>query len=544
MKRKLLNRLLIAILMATSVACTATRASGDLDAAGTTPGSATTSPQAVLATQEVTLPADEKTATIRPEGWTEETHGNNAQPNYAIVFPEDKVNQITIIIEPDDWAAMQDNMIALLGERGRAGQRANRAPGQWGAPQPPADAQPQQQAPAADGRQQRVQPQGQAAPDAQRAAGGMPGGGDMIPENPMWVPATIIFEGRTWTNVGVRYKGNSSLRSAWNSGTLKLPLKLDFDEFEDEYPEIKNQRFYGFKQLSLATNFGDASYMRETVAYDLLEEAGLVAAKTAFYEVLLDYGEGVTSLGLYTMIEVVDDTVIARFFGDDSGNIYEAEGRAASLARNTFAQIPESFQKENNTDTDWSDIEALYNVLHSAQRTSDPAAWRAALEAIFDVDAFLKWLALSAMIGHWDAYGAMSHNYYLYHDPATGRLAWISWDHNEVLGAGAGAEGQGRGFARGTSLDKTNVGENWPLIRYLLDDPVYSERYVNYVRELVNGVFDADRLAAKYQEMAALVRPYAIKEGNEAAFTTAVQQLTARTAELARNAAAFVAARE
>ena len=54
----------------------------------------------------------------------------------------------------------------------------------------------------------------------------------------MWVPATIEFEGNTWTNVGVRYKGNSSLTSGWRGGTLKLPLKLDFDEFEDHHPEM------------------------------------------------------------------------------------------------------------------------------------------------------------------------------------------------------------------------------------------------------------------------------------------------------------------
>ena len=32
--------------------------------------------------------------TARPEGWTEETHGSNVDPNYEIVFPQDKVNQI------------------------------------------------------------------------------------------------------------------------------------------------------------------------------------------------------------------------------------------------------------------------------------------------------------------------------------------------------------------------------------------------------------------------------------------------------------------
>ena len=57
----------------------------------------------------------------------------------------------------------------------------------------------------------------------------------------MWVPATVEFEGQTWTGVGVRYKGNSSLASGWRSGALKLPLKLDFDEFEDEVPAIEHE---------------------------------------------------------------------------------------------------------------------------------------------------------------------------------------------------------------------------------------------------------------------------------------------------------------
>jgi len=264
----------------------------------------------------------------------------------------------------------------------------------------------------------------------------------MTPENPMWVPATVEFQGHTWTHVGVRYKGNSSLTSGWRSGTLKLPLKLDFDEFEDDYPEIDDQRFYGFKQLSLANGFSDASFMRDAATADILEQAGLPAAETAFYEVILDYGEGPVALGLYTVIEVIDDTVVGRTFGSDDGNIYEAEGSAASLAASTRDQIEASFQKESNEDdADWSDIEALFDALHSAQRTRAPAAWRAGLESVFDVDAFLEWLAISAVIQHWDAYGAMSYNYYLYHDPESGQLSWISWDHNQAMSAGMGGGG-------------------------------------------------------------------------------------------------------
>ncbi|MFC1592032.1 CotH kinase family protein [Thermodesulfobacteriota bacterium] len=43
---------------------------------------------------------------------------------------------------------------------------------------------------------------------------------------------------------------------------MKLPFNLDFDEFEDRFPEIRNQRFYGFKKLALLNAFLDKSLMR------------------------------------------------------------------------------------------------------------------------------------------------------------------------------------------------------------------------------------------------------------------------------------------
>jgi spore coat protein CotH len=362
----------------------------------------------------------------------------------------------------------------------------------------------------------------------------------MTPENPMWVPATIEFEGETWTNVGVRYKGNSSLTSGWRSGTLKLPLKLDFDEFEDEFPEIDDQRFYGFKQLSLANGFSDTSFLRDATTSAILEEAGLPAAETAFYKVVLDYGEGLVTLGLYTMIEVVDDTVVERYFGSDDGNIYEADGTAASFAASTRDQIEESFEKENNEgESDWSDIENLFDVLHDDQRISDPAAWRAALESVFDVDRFLEWLAITAVIQNWDAYGSMSHNYYLYNDPASGQLEWISWDHNEAMSEGRG----GRRPDSGTgSLDKADISDNWPLIRYLLDDPVYYGLYLDYLAATVAGPFDPDHMAGTYQAMADLIAPHAIVDVGEAEFDAAVQQLIEHAYQRAESVEEFLTA--
>jgi spore coat protein CotH len=501
----------------------------------------------------------------RPDGWSEATHGKDAEPNYAVVFSDDKVNQITITISPENWEAMQANMTELFGEAGSG----NGDRGMPGGEQPPIGDRPQpgagnipedDQQPPIEGQPQLgeqgfpegVEPPESGFPDPPegfsppengdrpefpdgvqqrgRPGGGGLRGGDMTPENPMWVTATIEFEGQTWTNVGVRYKGNSSLTSGWRSGTLKLPLKLDFDEFEDEYPEIDDQRFYGFKQLSLANGYKDSSFLRDAATSLILEEAGLPAAKTAFYEVILDYGEGPVSLGLYTMIEVIDDTAIEQYFGSDDGNIYEGDGPAASFAVSTYNQIEDSFEKENNEDeADWSDIENLFDVLHSDQRTSNPAAWRDELEAIFDVNGFLEWLAISSVIQNWDAYGSMSHNYYLYNNPDTGQLSWISWDHNEAMSSEIGGDGGPAGVRgpgnRSVSLDKVDINENWPLIRYLLDDPIYYELYLDYLEETVEDSFNPDRMSEIYQSMATLISPYAVADVGEKAFDDAVQQL-------------------
>ena len=54
----------------------------------------------------------------RPDGWDERTHGTSGEPDYDTVFPQDDVNRIDIIIEPDDWQVMLDDMTALYGDFG------------------------------------------------------------------------------------------------------------------------------------------------------------------------------------------------------------------------------------------------------------------------------------------------------------------------------------------------------------------------------------------------------------------------------------------
>lgn len=333
------------------------------------------------------------------------------------------------------------------------------------------------------------------------AGPGAPGGPPIeFGRNPIWIPCTVTFQGHTWTHVGFRFKGNSTLAMTWGEGQLKMPFKLDFDRFEQEFPQIADQRFYGYQELSFANNMRDASCLREKVAGDLFRAFGIPDARRAFVLVSMDFGDGTENLGLFTMAEVPGKTLIKEHFGKTGGNLYKPKGEAATFAQG-YPLDASSFPKESNKkNSDWSDIKALVAALHADH--TDAAAWRADLEKCFDVDGFLKWLAANTVIQDWDTYGTATHNFYLYGNPAeNGRLHWIPWDHNESMKGSDGMNMQLR-------LDMSTVTKDWPLIRFLMDDPVYQKAYWKHVRQFIDGPFSADSVKARMQADHDLIAPY------------------------------------
>jgi hypothetical protein len=93
------------------------------------------------------------------------------------------------------------------------------------------------------------------------------------------------------------------------------------------------------------------------------------------------------------------------------------------------------------------------------------------------------------------------------------------------------------------SLGRAEVGENWPLIRYLLDDPIYYERYIGYIDGTIKGAFNPKKIEEKCNRMAELIEPYVAKESSEAAFESAVQELINRIYERVKAANTFLDAR-
>jgi spore coat protein CotH len=469
-----------------------------------------------------------------------ESHASDAKPDYAVVFPQDSVNRIDITLSPESWQAVQNEMVEQFGQQG-AGMGAGGFGADGRRPGGPRPIDP----PSMPGNGQVPGENSQQPGDApfnNRPQNGQPGnfpGGGMRAMNfgeTSYVVSSVQFNGESWNSVGFRYSGNSTLQTSWRNGTQKISFRLDFDEYEDQDPATQNQRFYGFKQLSFKSNAMDDSYLREKVTGDIFRDAGVIAPQTAFYEVYVDYGEGLKYFGLYTAVEIVDDTVIKTQFSDDSGNVYKPEGTGAAFEEGTFNK--ESFEKQTNeAQADWSDVQALFTALHSDLRLTDPAAWRSNLEKVLDVDAFIRWLSVDTIVQNWDTYGSMAHNYYLYTDPSDGLITWIPWDNNMALSATNRGPGGDGGPGRGPrDLDLTTVGDQWPLISILMDDPVYQARYRQYLQETIDNTLQPDALAARYQKYHDLIAPYVEKETAEATQLESIERFHLALDELIRHA--------
>ena len=417
-------------------------------------------------------------STTRPTGWTTASHDKSAAPDPGLIFPGASVLRMDITIPPCKWQALLADMALQAGRS----------------------------APAT----RRVLP---TAPAVGCTGGGTASDGEFLRGTPLWIPVNVAFNGQDWTRVGLRLKGSSSLVRSWDMGLIKLPFRLDFDKFENDFPAVRGQRMFGYEKLSFTNNVVDPSFMREKITSDLLRESGIPAARAAWVRVYVDFGSGSQYFGLYTMNEVPGKTLLNDQFGNKDGNLYKPQGDGANWAPRSListATFQSTFEKESNAGAaDWSDVAAALDALNAPERSSNAALWRARLEQRFNVNRFLQWMSANAVLGNGDAYGFIAHNYYLYADANdTGRLNWIPWDHDRALTC---ANLDISYPASGYSANRT------PLFRYLLDDASYRAAYSQHAANFLAGApFDAANLGNRLDAALALITPYVTGAQGEA----------------------------
>lgn len=316
---------------------------------------------------------------------------------------------------------------------------------------------------------------------------------DAVPGDPIYVSAEVNQSGNVWKKVGFRLKGNASLNSSWRSGIYKLPFKLQFDEFEEEHKEVKNQRFYGFRELSFSPSFGDNTFMKEKLLTSLFRKNGVLACKVANYKVYLDFGQGSKYCGIYQVVEPVVEHLVQNQVNKNVGNVYKPESNFQSFNLALF-------EKQNNKPlADYNDVKDFVSVLNNPIRLTNKEKWKSDLEALLDVKGFLRYLAVNNTVGNWDGYGQITHNYFLAN--IEGKLNWIPYDLNLSFQMKGGLS------RTALSFELKEVTSQWPLIRYIIDDPDYYAYYKASVKEFINNHFNPTLMSDYLRKHKAILQP-------------------------------------
>lgn len=322
---------------------------------------------------------------------------------------------------------------------------------------------------------------------------------DADPFARVYVPGRFEALGQVVDNVGIRYKGNSSLARA---GTKKS-FNVDMNEY------VVDQRFLGLNEVNLNNTVLDPSMEREVSAYELFRAFGVIAPRANYARVYVND----EYWGLYVNVEEVDKRFLDRTFADNDGNLYKQYSVASLEYRGAQASAYDDGtyrKKTNEIANDWSDLIALCELLAS----NDPARIENELPARLDVDGYLRWLAANTYLSHIDAYTGFANNYYLYRDPGTGRFVYIPWDLDITFGT-AGHGGTTTAFLLDWDIYNPQVPApvgTRPMLTKVLAIPAFRARYNAAMAELVADGGLVTGLTSRLTDRRALILDAALED--------------------------------
>ena len=312
-----------------------------------------------------------------------------------------------------------------------------------------------------------------------------------------YLPATMVIDGQKLEDVGLRFKGNSSLRSAGNSP--RKPFKVDTNRF------VKGQKVAGCTKLNLSNVFKDPTYLREKLGYEIFQAAGLPTPGVGWARLSLSV-EGLydnESLGLYVLVEQLNDDFLERRLGEASRDSLLMKPEMFSwqyLGDDPQAYEAYEIKEGGKQDELIGRFASLLRLLNEASE----ADFAAGVTELVDFDNFASYLAANAVLVNLDSFVGMPHNYYLLVDEADGKLKILPWDLNECFGVFS--IGRSAADLAAWDLDTPYVIEHRILQRLFQLDS-FRKKYNAAVKQLAASAFTEDALSGRIKILSAVVRP-------------------------------------
>lgn len=272
-------------------------------------------------------------------------------------------------------------------------------------------------------------------------------------ENPAWeqelsdfkstdvlVPAKLTVDGKTYPDVGVHFRGNTSFFMVGTGRKKSLNLSLDYAH--------EKQQIGGYRTLNLLNSNEDATFLR-VVLYCQIARAYFPAPKANLVRVVIN-GE---SWGIFANVQQFNKDFMKDNFNTSKGARWKVAFRPGggqaglSYVGDDIEAYKRTFDIKSKDDPKaWARLVQLCKVLN----TTPADQLEKALAPLLDIEGALKFLAVDNACINNDGYWIRNSDYSLCLDDQ-GRFHVMPYDLNETFaipggpGFGGGPGGGGPG---------------------------------------------------------------------------------------------------
>ena len=257
------------------------------------------------------------------------------------------------------------------------------------------------------------------------------------------VPAKLTVDGKTYSEVGVHFRGMSSYMMVGAGRKRSLNLTLDLAH--------KEQNIDGSRTLNLLNAHEDPTFLRPILFLEIARDY-LPASKANLARVVIN-GE---NWGIYDNVEQFNKDFVKNWFGTTRGARWKVRGSPGGQGRLTYlGDDPEAYKRIYTIKTkDDPKVWAAFIKMCKVLNETPPEKLEEKLGPLLDIDGALRFIALDNALINNDGYWIRTSDYSIYQEEK-GRFHILPADVNETFvrpgGPGFGGRG-GRGGGPGLML--------------------------------------------------------------------------------------------
>jgi len=244
---------------------------------------------------------------------------------------------------------------------------------------------------------------------------------------------------------------------------------------------------YGRKQFKLRSDSNEPTFLRTKLVSDIHNRLGLLSVSASYAELYIND----EYMGLFVISDAYKKSWVEYVYDEENTSLlYKCEIMEKLAVENSEGCI-----NENDDVTDHSEWISFLSAVENAKSSSD-------LEDIFEIDHFLKEMALDYLLGSWD-HITNYHNYYMYKQP-NGKWIYLSQDFDHDFGQ--------PNLPINTSYTdffKRGLNSLHLFEVLILGEP---QRFEKVLNEIVMDTFNPSTLYSRIDELKQFIRPYVEKE--------------------------------